>query len=137
MRIGNLVEHQDNAAAHHNFVELRHRERPGFEKETLMHGIRAEPPREVFGFNDMERHIGRLDLLLQPFGGRRRRIKVEQSPRFVAERLTDAMKAIEDSKFGARAAEDWMRVSGLSRCRRLVWTAVCCLLRAWCTAAAV
>ena len=65
MRIGDLVEHQDNAGRG-QFLDRWRGQRFGFEIETLVHGIRRQPCRDRIGPHDVGRGLGTDMLLGQP-----------------------------------------------------------------------
>ena len=61
VRVGDLVEHQDQPAAILNFREVDRVERCGFEQDTLVNGLGAKLPREIIRRDEMRDETGRRD----------------------------------------------------------------------------
>src|SRR5579872_3656121 len=105
VRIGDLVEDENDAVRLGDRVEIRSGQRPRLENDALMHGIAPEPPSQIFVFDDVERNAGGVDLRLETFRRRRRRMEIEQAPGLVAQRLEDGMKAVNQADVGAGTAK--------------------------------
>ena len=66
VRIGDLIEHEHDAASRYDVREIEGLERQGFEHDALMHGARAKTTGEVLGRDDMGAKAGPRDFAFEP-----------------------------------------------------------------------
>ena len=105
VRVGDLIEHEHDAASRYDIGEIERRQRQGFEHHPLMHGARAKTAREVLGRHDMGTKASPRDFGFEPPGGGFRGINIEDFSALAAQGLAHGMKAVKNSKTAGRAPE--------------------------------
>ena len=95
MRIGDLIEHEHDAASRYDVREVEALQRKSFEHDALMHGAGAKTAGEVLGRDDMGAEASAGDFALEPAGGGFRGINIEDFSSLTAQRLAHRVKAIK------------------------------------------
>ena len=103
VRVRDLVEHDDEAVRR-QVREVDRLERPGFEKNALMHGVARDARRDVFGGHDSGLDPARCDLGREPFGGGFGRVEADERAARRPQRRLDAVETPDAGNLAAPPA---------------------------------
>jgi hypothetical protein len=105
MRIGDLIEHEYNAASRYDVRNVDGLDRQGFEHDALVHGAGAEAASNVSGLDDVGAKTSTRNFAFEPPGGSCRGINIEEFSPFAAQRLAHRVKAVKNRNAAGRASE--------------------------------
>ena len=105
MGIGDLVEHENDAARRLDIGEVERLERSRFEHHPLVDGVRAKAPGQRLSLDDVRTEARVLNIRRQFLGGGLRRKNIEELAFAAAQSLAHGVKAIERDELGGGPPE--------------------------------